>query len=40
MEATDAVQMLFHLLAGLGLFFIGVGVLCIVTVYKQLQSEG
>jgi hypothetical protein len=40
MEATDAVQMLFHVLSGLGLFFIGVGVLWFVTVYKELQSEG
>ncbi len=35
MGASDAVAMFFHLMGGLGLFFMGVGVLWFVTVYKE-----
>ena len=34
MTPLAALQMLFHLLGGLGLFFIGIGVLWFVSVYK------
>jgi hypothetical protein len=34
-QALLAVQLLFNLLGGLGLFFLGVGVLWFVTVYKE-----
>jgi hypothetical protein len=34
-QALLAVQLLFYLLGGLGLFFMGVGVLWFVSVYKE-----
>ena len=34
-QALGAVQLLFYLLGGLGLFFLGVGVLWFVDVYKK-----
>ena len=34
-QALLAVQLLFYLLGGLGLFFMGIGVLWFVTVYKE-----
>jgi hypothetical protein len=34
MTPLAALQMLFYLLGGLGLFFIGIGVLWFVSVYK------
>jgi hypothetical protein len=39
MEATEATQMLFDVMAGLGLFFLGVGVLWFVTVYKGVHAD-
>ena len=39
MEVTEAAQMIFHLVAGLGLVFIAVGVLWFVTVYKEVHTE-
>jgi hypothetical protein len=35
MDASEAVAMVFHLLGGLGLFFMGIGFLWFVTVYKE-----
>lgn len=35
MGASAAVEMMFHVMGGLGLFFMGVGVLWFVSVYKQ-----
>ncbi len=37
-QALQAVQLLFYLMGGLGLFFTGVGVLWFVTVYKEKQE--
>jgi hypothetical protein len=37
-KALPAVQLLFYLLGGLGLFFMGIGVLWFVDVYKK-KSE-
>jgi hypothetical protein len=34
-QALSAVQLLFYLMGGLGLFFLGVGVLWFVDVYKK-----
>jgi hypothetical protein len=34
-QALSAVQLLFYLLGGLGLFFMGIGVLWFVDVYKK-----
>jgi hypothetical protein len=34
-QGIGAVQMLFYLMGGLGLFFMGVGVLWFVSVYKE-----
>jgi hypothetical protein len=34
-QALTAVQLLFYLLGGLGLFFMGIGVLWFVDVYKK-----
>jgi len=34
-QALLATQLLFYLLGGLGIFFLGVGVLWFVTVYKE-----
>jgi hypothetical protein len=34
-QALPAVQLLFYLLGGLGLFFMGIGVLWFVDVYKK-----
>ena len=34
-QALVAVQLLFYIMVGLGLFFTGVGVLWFVTVYKE-----
>jgi hypothetical protein len=34
-QALLAVQLLFYLLGGLGLFFLGIGVLWYVTIYKE-----
>ena len=34
-QALVAVQLLFFVLGGLGIFFLGVGVLWFVTVYKE-----
>jgi hypothetical protein len=34
-QALMAVQLLFYLLGGLGLFFLGIGVLLFVDVYKK-----
>jgi hypothetical protein len=34
-QALQAVQMLFYLLGGLGLFFLGIGGLWFVDVYKK-----
>ena len=34
-QALMAVQLLFYLLAGLGLFFTGIGILWFVDVYKK-----
>jgi len=34
-KALVATQLLFYLLGGLGIFFLGVGVLWFVTVYKK-----
>ena len=38
-QALHAVQLLFFLLGGLGLFFTGVGVLWFVSVYKARQEQ-
>jgi hypothetical protein len=35
MGASEAVTMLYHIMSGLGLFFMGVGVLWFVTIYKD-----
>jgi hypothetical protein len=35
MGASEAVAMLFNLLGGLGLFFMGIGALWFVTIYKD-----
>jgi hypothetical protein len=35
MGASGAMEIFFHLMSGLGLFFMGVGVLWFVTVYKE-----
>jgi hypothetical protein len=37
-QALMAVQLLFYLMGGLGLFFAGVGVLWFVSVYKANQD--
>jgi hypothetical protein len=37
-QALMAVQLLFYLMGGLGLFFTGVGVLWFVSVYKANQD--
>ncbi len=34
-QALSATQLLFYLLGGLGMFFLGVGVLWFVSVYKD-----
>ena len=34
-QGLIAVQLLFYLLGGLGLFFLGIGVLWFVTIYKD-----
>ena len=34
-QALTAVQILFYLMGGLGLFFLGVGVLWFVDIYKK-----
>ena len=34
-NALMAVQLLYYLLSGLGLFFMGVGILWFVTIYKE-----
>lgn len=34
-NALNAVQLLFYVLGGLGLFFTGVGILWFVSVYKE-----
>ena len=34
-QALLATQLLFYILGGLGIFFLGVGVLWFVTVYKE-----
>ncbi len=34
-NALTAVQLLFYLLGGLGIFFFGVGILWFVSVYKE-----
>jgi len=34
-HALSAVQLLFYLLSGLGMFFLGIGVLWFVSVYKE-----
>ena len=34
-QALEAVQLLFFIMGGLGLFFTGVGVLWFVSVYKE-----
>ena len=38
-KALPAVQLLFYLLGGLGLFFMGIGVLWFVDVYNKKKSE-
>ncbi len=38
-QALSAVQILFFLMGGLGLFFTGVGVLWFVTVYKEINEK-
>ena len=35
MGASAAVELFFHVMAGLGIFFMGVGVLWFVDVYKK-----
>lgn len=35
MDASQAITALFQILSGLGTFFLGVGVLWFVTVYKE-----
>jgi hypothetical protein len=35
MGVSEAVEIIWHLMGGLGLFFMGVGVLWFVTVYKD-----
>ena len=37
-QALMAVQLLFYLMGGLGLFFLGVGVLWFVDIYKKKNS--
>ena len=37
-QALQAVQLLFYLLGGLGIFFLGVGVLWFVSVYKDKEK--
>jgi len=37
-QALLAVQLLFYLMGGLGLFFTGIGVLWFVSVYKEKQG--
>ena len=39
MEATEAVQMVFRLLGGLGLFLLGAGVKWFVSVYKEVNVK-
>jgi hypothetical protein len=38
-QALSAIQILFFLMGGLGLFFTGVGVLWFVTVYKEINEK-
>jgi hypothetical protein len=38
-QALMATQLLFHLLGGLGLFFLGIGVLWFVSVYKSKSEQ-
>lgn len=38
-NAMNAVEMLFHILGGLGLFFTGVGALWLATLYKEHISD-
>jgi len=38
-QALSAIQLLFFLMGGLGLFFTGVGVLWFVTVYKEINEK-
>ena len=37
-QALLAVQLLFYIMGGLGLFFTGVGVLWFVSVYKEINE--
>lgn len=39
MEPTEAVQMLFHLMGGLGLFLLGAGVMWFVSVYREIHGD-
>lgn len=37
-QALSAVQVLFYLMGGMGLFFMGIGVLWFVSLYKEKQA--
>ena len=36
---TEAMELFFHLMGGLGIFFLGVGVLWFVAVYKEINQK-
>ena len=38
-NASTAIELLFHLLGGLGLFFTGIGVLWFTSVYKEKNKD-
>jgi hypothetical protein len=38
-QALLAVQLLFYLLGGLGLFFMGIGALWFVDIYKKMNEQ-
>ncbi len=38
MEAVEVTQMLFHVLAGLGLFLLGAGLMWFTSVYKEVHE--
>ena len=38
MEAIEATQMLFNVMAGVGLFLLGAGVMWFTSVYKQVHE--
>lgn len=39
MNAIDYINIFYHMMSGLGLFFLGVGVLWFVSVYKEKNEK-